>query len=181
MTWFKLTNITEKEPSLNLVYLLCLILIIVQFVMIQLSIPRVSNSSPTEIFRVGIIYSIIFLLSSQLITSSIMRLAYESMICFVVLFGILLTQVFLLKNEVSVERYQELWDLLKFVTPLFIGIPILLGSAGLITSFYQNEANVIKMQLYRHVALTLYITIGSFYFIIYPIIIKILYLREKLF
>jgi len=181
MTWFKLFNIIDKEPSVKLVYIFCLILIVIQFIMLQLTIPKATVFPPSSIFKIGIIYSLIFLLISQLISSSIMRLSYETLICFIVLIGILITQIFLISNKVSLERYQELWDLLKFVTPLCIGIPILMGSAGFITSFYQNEQNVIQMQLYRHIAMTLYFSLGTFFFVIYPIVSKIFHLREKLF
>lgn len=181
MTWFKLFNVINKEPSVKLVYILCLALIIIQFIMMQLTIPRATSSSLSSIFKIGIIYSFIFLILSQLISSSIMRLSYESLICFIVLIGILITQIFLICEKVSIERYQELWDLLKFITPLCIGIPILMGSAGFITSFYQNDQNVIQMQLYRHIAMTLYFSLGTFLFVIYPIVSKILHLREKLF
>ena len=181
MTWFKSLNITNIEPSVKMVYLFCLILIVIQFVMLQLTIPKANVSSLSNIFKIGIIYSIIFLFLSQLISSSIMRLSYELLICFIVLSGILLTQVFITSDKVSIERYQELWDLLKFVTPLSIGIPILMGSAGFITSFYQNEQNVIRLQLYRHIAMTIYFSMGTFIFVIYPIVSKILQLREKLF
>ena len=181
MTWFKLLNLTDKEPSIKLVYLFCVILIVIQFSMIQLTIPNVIKANPFSVFKIGIMYTLIFLILSQLISSSIMRLSYEVLICSIVLVGILLTKVFISDSQVNIERYQELWDLLKFVTPLCIGVPILMGSAGFITSFYQTEQNVIQLQLYRHIAMTIYFMIGTFCFVIYPIISKILFVREELF
>jgi hypothetical protein len=180
MTWLRLFNLTENEPSIKTVYILCLALVLIIFSMTQLTIPYIEKASSLSVFKVGMIYSLIFLILSQLISSSVMRLSYEFLICSILLVGILLTKVFLKSNQISIERYQELWDLLKFITPLFVGLPIILGSVGFITSFYQTEQSVIRLQLYRHIAMTIYFIIGTFCFIIYPIISKILFVREKI-
>lgn len=180
-TWFRALNLTEYEPSIKVVYLFCLIMIIAQFFMIQLTLPSAERATSFSVFKIGIIYTVLFLILSQLISSSVMRFSYEVLICFIALAGVLLTKVFLTNEQASHERYQELWDLLKFVTPLCIGVPILMGSVGFITSFYQSEQNVIRLQLYRHITMTIYFIIGTFCFVIYPVMSKILFLREKIF
>jgi hypothetical protein len=181
MTWYRQLNLTKFEPTIKVVYVFLLIFMLIQFTLLFITIQNVPRSDPFSIFKVGIIYTVIFLLLSQLISSSVMRFAYETLICFIVLAGILLVKVFISKDIISTARYKELWDLLKFVAPFTIGIPILIGSVGFISSFYQPEQNVIRLQLYRHLAMTIYFILGTFCFILYPIIAKILILRENLF
>jgi len=112
-----------------------------------------------------------------------MRFAYESMFCLLVLASLIIYKVFILGSTISlsnIAKYQELWDLLKFITPILIGIPILTGGTGFITAFYQNEPEVIKYQLYRHILMAVYFEIGAFAFIFLPIIKKIIEIRLKL-
>ena len=73
--------------------------------------------------------------------------------------------------------YDILWDVLKFITPLCIGIPILMGGAGFITSFYQAEKDVIRLQLYRHIAVAVYFELGAMLFLIYPVLKRVLLIR----
>ncbi len=181
MTWFKQIKLIEKEPSIKLVIILCLFLYLIQFSIIQLTIPLATEASLLKIFNVGILYLIIFSIISQLIFSSIMRLSYELLICAIIIFSIILSKTFIHSDVYTIEKYRELWDIIKFITPFCIGIPILMGSVGFITSFYQKEQSVIRLQLYRHVLMTIYFVIGTLSLIVYPIVKEILIVREKLF
>jgi len=132
----------------------------------------------TIIFKKGLFISIIICLISQIIFSSAMRFAYEFSFCLVVIFALIIQNVFLKKRSNLKDEYQELFDLLKFIIPLCISFPILLGGSGFITSFY-TEQDFIQLQLYRHISMSLYFVVGTIIFIVFPLLKKILELRES--
>jgi len=73
----------------------------------------------------------------------------------------------------------QLMDTLKFVIPLCIGLPVVMGGSGFIGSFYQKEHTTVQLQLYRHVIVSGYFLIGAFTFIVYPMIKQILIMKGK--
>ena len=151
---------------------------LVVFVSLQLSIPTASGLNGLELLKSGSIMAIILLVLSQLIFSSVMRLSYELLFCLVPLLGILLSNTFLVPVSQNLpldsKDYQELWDLLKFITPICIGLPILMGGGGFITAFYQREQDVVRKQLYRHITMAAYFEIGAVLFLNFPILKRII-------
>jgi len=132
-----------------------------------------------------LIRSIIFFgllcILSQCLFSSVMRFFYEILFCFVVIASMVIVQTFLktpIKDlTTSSSEYNELWDMVKFITTICLGIPILMGGAGFITSFYQTEQDMIRLQLYRHIAMAVYFEIGAILFLIYPVLKRVLLIK----
>jgi len=112
-----------------------------------------------------------------------MRLWYETLFCFVAIAAMAMGHAFFhttAEGLTSASReYQELWDILKLITPICLGVPILMGGAGFITSFYQTDQEMIRLQLYRHIAMAVYFELGAVLFLIYPVLKRILIIRGK--
>jgi len=178
MTWVKTLGIYNYEPSVDLVVIICILIAIVNYVFSKLILMNKQSYNGIKIFKKGLFISIIICLISQIIFSSAMRFAYEFSFCLVVIFTIIIQNSFLKKPSNLKDEYQELWDLLKFIVPLCISFPVLLGGSGLITSFY-TEQEFIQLQLYRHISMSLYFVLGTIIFIVYPLLKKILELRES--
>ena len=180
-TWWSNFGIFDFKPSVGLVKMLCLILIVIAFFSMQIIYYKAGKWNGLTILNNGAIVLLVICVFSQLIFSSVMRLNYEILICFIPLIYILLDKTFLQPANISAidsSKLNELWDLLKFVTPICIGIPIIMGGVGFISSFYQGEQSVMRLQLYRHISMALYIEFGTIYFIVYPIFKKILIIKN---
>jgi hypothetical protein len=98
--------------------------------------------------------------------------------------GLIVYQLFIQpiqsKLEWNLKIYQELWDLLKILIPICVGFPILMSGGGFIASFYREEQEILRVQLYRHIAMALYFEIGAALFLLLPILKKILSMRGNL-
>lgn len=178
MTWYKSYDIYNYEPSVKLVLIICILLSIANYVFMKLILMNKQSYKGIIIFKKGLLISIIICLISQIIFSSAMRFAYEFSFCLVVIFAIIIQNVFLKKRSNLKDEYQELFDLLKFIVPLCISFPVLLGGSGFITSFY-TEQDFIQLQLYRHISMSLYFVFGTIIFIVFPLLKKILQMRES--
>lgn len=178
MTWYKLLGILNYEPNISLVIIVCILFAIANYVFIKLILMNKQSYKGITVFKKGLSISIVICLLSQIIFSSAMRFAYEFSFCLVVIFAIVIQNVFLKQSSILKDEYQELWDILKFIVPLCIGFPVILGGSGFITSFYK-EQEFIQLQLYRHIIMSLYFVLGTIIFIVYPLIKKILELRES--
>lgn len=183
MTWFKSFGLSNREPSIMLVSQLCIIMAVVVFLGLQLFVGRALESNSRVVLVRGTLLLVCACLVSQVMFSSIMRLSYESLFCFVALASVVLKLTFVdaVPNDVtsSSPEYLELWDLLKFVTPICLGMPILMGGGGFITSFYQTEQVMVRLQLYRHIAMVVYFGVGAATLIVYPILRQILIIRGR--
>jgi hypothetical protein len=85
----------------------------------------------------------------------------------------------IMKYFIKDSNMDQLIGMLKFVIPMCIGLPIVMGGSGFIASFYQSQKEVIiQGQLYRHVIVSLYFIIGAFSFFIYPIAKQIIVLKQ---
>lgn len=181
MTWYKLVGLTEREPSLVLIAQLCVIVAVLTFFAFQLFAHYASNWPSLTVLTRCILFCCCLCLASQALFSSAMRLAYEVLFSFVIVASMLIAKAFLQGAitglTIESREYSELWDVLKFITPLCIGIPILMGGAGFITSFYQAEKDVIRLQLYRHIAMAIYFELGAVLFLIYPVLKRVLLIR----
>lgn len=177
MTWFSTLKIVAYEPLAAVIIKLCLLYAVATFIFSKLILVNKHTHSGTTIIKTGFTVSIIICIISQLLFSSVMRFVYELSICSVVIISVFIERVFFLNKSKLVKEYQELWDLLKFIFPICIGFPVLLGGVGLIRSFYKSE-DFIQIQLYRHIAMSLYFIGGASVFIIYPILKRIVKLRE---
>lgn len=180
-TWSKSVRFIIYQPSIKLAKLLCIIMAISIFLLLQLLIPKISKFQGEKILTTGIFLSAILCVISQLIFSSVMRLTYEFSFCLILFAGIIVSEIFIQPHASQLignpNQYQELWDLLKTLIPICIGFPILVGGAGLIASFYKEEQEFLQVQLYRHIAMSLYFEIGAALFLFMPLIKKILSMR----
>jgi len=171
-------------PSVEVVEFLCLIMALFVFFLCQFLLPKIRSYTSEQMLTRGILMSIMFCIISQLIFSSVMRLSYEFSFCLIVFTGLIVCRVFIqpIQGELSqnLKLYQELCDLLKILIPICIGFPILMGGGGFIASFYKEEQEFLKIQLYRHIAMALYFEIGAALFLLLPILKKILYMRGNL-
>lgn len=183
-TWFKGLGMLDFNPSVKLVKILCFVMAVIIFFLFQFMIPEMRQFSGERILNTGILVSFILIMISQLIFSSIMRLSYEFSFCLIIFTSIIVYQVFIQpiggKLEGNLTAYQELWDVLKILIPVCIGFPILMGGGGLIASFYKEEQEFLRTQLYRHIAMALYFEIGAAFFLLLPIMKKILSLRGNI-
>ena len=181
MTWYKILGLTTREPSIILVSQVCLIMAIVVFLSIQLFATYALSWSSLKILQRGVFFFAVLCFFSQALFSSVMRLSYESLFCFVAIAAMTMDHTFLQPTVAGLTsaspQYEELWDLLKFITPICLGIPILMGAAGFITSFYQTEQEMIRLQLYRHIAMVVYFELGAVLFLIYPVLKRILLIK----
>lgn len=178
MTWYKSFGIYNYEPSVKIVLIACILLVIANYIFAKLILMNKQSYKGIIIFKKGLFFSVIICLISQIIFSSAMRFAYEFSFCLVVIFAIIIQNVFLKKRSNLKDEYQDIFDLLKFIVPLCISFPVLLGGSGFITSFY-TEQEFIQLQLYRHISMSLYFILGSIIFIVYPLLKKILEIRES--
>jgi len=181
MTWFKLVGLTNREPSIFLISQLCIIMAILTFIGFQMFASYACKWPSLSILTRSIIFFVILCILSQLLFSSVMRFSYEILFCFVVIVSMVLVHTFF---QTPIEglttyspEYNELWDHLKYITTICLGIPILMGGAGFITSFYQTEQDMIRLQLYRHIAMAVYFELGAILFLIYPVLKRVLLIR----
>lgn len=180
-TWFKISGILNFKPSVRLVKFLCLMMALFIFVLCQFLIPKMRLFSGEGILTTAIFVSVLLIVISQLIFSSVMRLSYEFSFCLIVFSSLIVYEVFIQptggKLTGNLTAYQELWDVLKSLIPICIGFPILMGGGGFISSFYKEEQEFLRTQLYRHIAMAIYFEIGAALFLLLPIMNKILSMR----
>lgn len=170
-TWFSQFGIfspLQVVTATQLATVFCISL----FLIFQISFPFIIKFSLPKIFSISIFVTIIICIFSNLITSSIMRISYEALFCMIPFAAIIL------KLMITGSSASQLSDALKFIIPLCIGLPIVMGGSGFIASFYQKQQTTIQLQLYRHVIISTYFFIGAFGFIIYPIIKQILIMKK---
>lgn len=181
MTWYRLSGVTSKEPSILLISQLCVIMAVITFLACQLFAHYARGWPSAAILPRSILFCIVLCFVSQAVFSSIMRFSYELLICVVYITSLVISSAFLQVAVTGIAlrspEYVELWDLLKFAAPLCIGIPLIMGGAGFITAFYQSEKDMIRLQLYRHIAMAVYFEIGAAAFILYPIAKRLLTIR----
>lgn len=177
-TWFNNFSLTHKLPRIKPVKIACALYSFILFLLIASQINKITNLNTILILKIGFLVSLFICAISQLIFSSIMRFTYELSFCLIVLFAILIHKLFLGFELTDYDfvrlSYKELWDLLIFIIPICIGFPIVIGGAGFISSFYSEERVILKKQLYRHISMSGYFEVGAIYFIIIPILEKII-------
>ncbi len=130
--------------------------------------------------------SVLFMLiiSSQAITSSVLRILYETGFVFVFMASMIVQKVFLppaKEAPLNKELYERLWDLLKLSIPLVLGFSAIFGGVGAISSFYDTPQEFIHRQMYRHLYLTIYFVLGMGLFVMYPIFRQILTMHLKIY
>ncbi|KKN54413.1 hypothetical protein LCGC14_0592590 [marine sediment metagenome] len=183
MTWYKMAGLTTREPRILLISQLCVIMAVVVFLSFQLFSHYAKEWTSLEVLHRSAILFGCLILISQALFSSVMRISYETLFCLVAISAMVLAQAFLRSPHTGIilasPEYKELLDLLKFIIPLCLGIPILMGGAGFITSFYQSEQGMIRLQLYRHILMAIYFELGATLFLIYPILRRILLVRGR--
>lgn len=178
-TWYHVLGITDRQPSIAIATIMCFILAILIFGTSYLFLARAEILTGERMLTIGLTGSLVFCVASQLIFSSVMRLSYEFSFCLILLSSTIILNVFFpldarMQNQ---ETYRDLWDILKILIPFTLAFPILLGGAGLISSFYQEEPEFLRTQLYRHVAMAIYFEIGSVLFLLLPVLRRILIIK----
>ena len=63
----------------------------------------------------------------------------------------------------------------EYTNVAFIALAI---GFDLITKFFSGEIIGLQLQINRHIIMTLYGTIGAIFFIFYPLVKKMIYLKE---
>ena len=180
-TWFLHFSIFDQKQSISTTTILCITMAILLFFAISFLLFYARALPALAILKYGIAFIIIVCIASNIIFSSVMRFFYESIFCSLALCSVILQYKYLSINPLGVEllgRYNdELSGMLKFVIAACMGVPIVIGGAAFITSFYQGEKSIIQLQLYRHVYMTIYFEIGMVVLLIYPICRKIFSIR----
>lgn len=126
----------------------------------------------------------VLIISSQVISSSVLRILYEAGFAFVFIASMIIQKVFLpsAKNEpLNKELYERLWDLLKLFIPLILGFSAIFGGVGAISSFYDTPQEFIHRQMYRHLYLTFFFVLGMGLFVMWPIFKQILTMHLKIY
>jgi len=190
-TWFNLI-LGIHNPSVEFVEFLSLIMSFSVFFYCSV-LPYILCSStaeeilPEKILHIGILISIIFCTISQLIFSSIMRLIYEFSFCLIVFASIIIYRAFIQPTQGTLSQnqkwriYQDLWELLKILTPICMGFPTLMGGVDLI---YKGEPLLWiyprHMLMVRHILMAGYFEVGAAFFLIIPILKMIFHMRRNL-
>ena len=123
-------------------------------------------------------------IASQTISSSVLRILYESGFVFVFITAILVDKIFLApakRYPFNKEMYERLWDLLRLTIPLVLGFSAVFGGVGAISSFYEAPRAFIHWQMYRHLYLTSFFAIGMMLFVMWPIFRHILTMHCKIY
>lgn len=183
-TWFSAFHLAEKPQPMILTIQLCIVMAICLFLLLQIFFSKSQAIEADKFLKWGILITIIICVISNLILSSIMRIPYEALFCFVSFFALLLQNQFIgaVSDQVDIigKSYKELWDMLKMLIPVCLGLPIVMGGVGFIAAFYKEAQEVINLQLYRHVYMAIYFELGAISLLIYPIFKRLLIYRAKL-
>ena len=184
-TWLNLT-LRIPNPSVEFVEFLSLTMAPFVFFSCSFLLYKLHSSKAKKILHIGILISIIFCTISQLIFSSIMRLIYEFSFCLIVFASVIIYEVFIRSIQDSLSQnqkwriYQDLWELLKILTPICMGFPTLMGGVDLI---YKGEPLLWiyprHMLMVRHILMAGYFEVGAAFFLIIPILKTIFHMRGK--
>ena len=134
--------------------------------------------------RLTTILFTLIIIASQTISSSVLRILYESGFVFVFIAAILVDKIFLApakKHSSNKEMYERLWDLLRLTIPVVLGFSAIFGGVGAISSFYEAPRAFIHWQMYRHLYLTIFFAIGMMLFVMWPIFRHILTMHCKIY
>ncbi|MFO7559944.1 MAG: hypothetical protein R6X10_14005 [Desulfobacterales bacterium] len=126
----------------------------------------------------------LLIIASQAITSSVLRILYESGFASVFITSIIVQRVFLIPAKDAPndkEQYERLWDLLRLSIPLVLGFSAVFGGVGAISSFYDTPQAFIHRQMYRHLYLTIYFALGMGILVMWPIFIQVLNMHWNLY
>jgi hypothetical protein len=177
-TWFNIFQVSQYQPTIKTVTICILIMDILILILTNVVINKILKRNGIRILKVGFLISVILCIVSQLIYSSIIRIAYELFFSLIIFVSLLLDIEFIYSNDYRKGDKKEYWDLLRLLLPVCISFPLLITGGSLISTFYGNQNDVIRDQIYRHIALAIYFEIGTFIFILYPIIKKLIIIRR---
>ncbi|MGB2862417.1 MAG: hypothetical protein WBC05_03750 [Sedimentisphaerales bacterium] len=124
------------------------------------------------------------LVVSQTISSSVLRVLYESGIVFVFTTAVIVDKIFIVpakRDSSNKEMYERLWDLLRLSIPMVLGFSAIFGGVGAISSFYDTPQAFIHLQMYRHLCLTVYFAMGMMLFVMWPIFRHLLTMHCKIY
>lgn len=182
-TWF--THISTSYNRSFRSWILLLGILVLFSLMSGFYIRRTFTNRPiNDGLRIVILWIISLILASQFITSSVLRILYESGFSFVFVAAIVIEKVFLqptIESPFDKELYERLWDLLRLSIPIVLGFSALFGGVGAISAFYDSSQTFIHKQIYRHLYLTMYFATGMLAFIMWPIFKQILTMHTNLF
>ena len=167
-TWFSKFGL-GGAISVTIGIRLSIVFSVIVFLVLQLLFYQATTVANTAVLKWGLGAIGLLVLLSQLSSCSFTRMAYEALLCLIALGSLLIQKGLPTSHTCSPAQRQALWDLLKFVVPLCIGLPVVMGGVGFVSSFYSGEKEILRLQLHRNVYMTGYFYVGAVVFVVYPI------------
>ena len=172
-TWLGHAGIDAHIPIGYGIYLSLVTITVLSIATFGLAL-RGMNESPSATLKWGLRVVLAMALVSQLPFSSVMRLPYEALFLLVAMFGIITRALFDPIRKPTEAVFADAKGIIKFVLPISIGLPLLVGGVGFISSFYSGDQDIVRLQLYRHFYLSAYFLLGAGFFVIYPMLYQML-------
>ncbi len=141
-------------------------------------LPSLYRQKPSVMLTWGMVYMLGMGSLSQLVFSSLMRVAYEVSFYAVVVASMFVVRFFTSDKALSMNlqgttHSQRLWHLARTLIPVSAAWPVAVLGISMIRDFYPGEPEVAKAQLYRHAIMAVLTVVGLLAFVILPILARI--------